>query len=91
MVNTMELAYLLKLGYLLVAAFFLTGSVSLSIGLVLLYNNYLWYSDGFQYDELHVLVNAVAILTLGLYITLSGWVARNEDRKLSELNIPEII
>ncbi len=87
----MEFGYLLKFGFLLAGAFFLTGSVSLSIGLVLLYNNYLWWSNGFQYDGLHVLVNAVAIITLGLYITLSGWVARNENRKLSELNIPEII
>ncbi len=87
----MEFAYLLKLAYLLIGAFFLTGSISLSIGLILIYNNYLWWSNGFQYDGLHVLVNAVAIITLVIYITLSGWVSRKEERKLGELNIPEII
>ena len=76
--------------YLLIVLFLLTGNVSISIGLVLLYNNYLWWSKGFQYDELHLLINAVTILTLGLYITLHGWVRRNEERKLRDLNIPEI-
>lgn len=76
--------------YLLIVLFLLTGNVSISIGLVLLYNNYLWWSKGFQYDELHLLINAVTILTLGFYITLHGWVRRNEERKLRDLNIPEI-
>lgn len=75
---------------LLVMAFLISGSVSFSIGLVLIYNNYLWWSNGFQYDELHVIVNAVTILTLSLYIMLNGWVGRNEDRKLKELDIKEI-
>jgi len=75
---------------LLVMAFLLSGSVSFSIGLVLIYNNYLWWSNGFQYDELHVIVNAVTILSLSLYIMLNGWVGRNEDRKLKELDIKEI-
>ena len=75
---------------LLVMAFLISGSVSFSIGLVLIYNNYLWWSNGFQYDELHVIVNAVTILTLSLYIMLNGWVGRNEGRKLKELDIKEI-
>ena len=75
---------------LLVMAFLISGSVSFSIGLVLIYNNYLWWSNGFQYDELHIIVNAVTILTLSLYIMLNGWVGRNEDRKLKELDIKEI-
>ena len=76
--------------YLLIVLFLLTGNASISIGLVLLYNNYLWWSKGFHYDELHLLINAVTILALGLYITLHGRVRRNEERKLRELNIPEI-
>ena len=76
--------------YLLIMLFLLTGSVSISIGLVLIYNNYLWWSKGFQYDELHLIINAVTILALGLYITLHGRVRRIEERKLQELNIPEI-
>ena len=80
----------MELVYLLLVTFFLTGSVSFSIGLVLLFNNYLWWSKGFQYDELHILVNAVTILILGLYITLHGWVVRNEERRLRELSIKEI-
>jgi hypothetical protein len=87
----MEPSSFLMLAGLLVVAFLLSGSVSFSIGLVLIYNNYLWWSNGFQYDGLHVLVNAVAIMTLVIYITLSGWVSRKEERKLCELNIPEII
>jgi uncharacterized BrkB/YihY/UPF0761 family membrane protein len=87
----MEPSSFLMLAGLLVVAFLLSGSVSFSIGLVLIYNNYLWWSNGFQYDGLHVLVNAVAIITLVIYITLSGWVSRKEERKLRELNIPEII
>ena len=75
---------------LFVMAFLISGSVSFSIGLVLIHNNYLWWSNGFQYDELHVIVNAVTILTLSLYIMLNGWVGRNEDRKLKELDIKEI-
>jgi len=86
----MEPSNFLMLAGLLVMAFLLSGSVSFSIGLVLIYNNYLWWSNGFQYDELHVIVNAVTILTLSLYIMLNGWVGRNEDRKLKELDIKEI-
>jgi len=76
--------------YLLIMLFLLTGSVSISIGLVLIYNNYLWWSKGFQYDELHLIINAVTILALGLYITLHGRVRRIEERKLQQLNIPEL-
>ena len=86
----MEPSNFLMLAGLLVVAFLLSGSVSFSIGLVLIYNNYLWWSNGFQYDELHVIVNAVTILSLSLYIMLNGWVGRNEDRKLKELDIKEI-
>jgi len=86
----MEPSNFLMLTGLLVMAFLLSGSVSFSIGLVLIYNNYLWWSNGFQYDELHVIVNAVTILSLSLYIMLNGWVGRNEDRKLKELDIKEI-
>jgi len=86
----MEPSSFLMLAGLLVMAFLLSGSVSFSIGLVLIYNNYLWWSNGFQYDELHVIVNAVTILSLSLYIMLNGWVGRNEDRKLKELDIKEI-
>jgi len=86
----MEPSNFLMLAGLLVMAFLLSGSVSFSIGLVLFYNNYLWWSNGFQYDELHVIVNAVTILSLSLYIMLNGWVGRNEDRKLKELDIKEI-
>ena len=86
----MGLSYLPMLTGLFVMAFLLSGSFSFSIGLVLVYNNYLWWANGFQYDELHVIVNAVTILALGLYITLNGWVGRNEDRKLKELDIKEI-
>ena len=86
----MEPSNFLMLAGLLVMAFLLSGSVSFSIGLVLIYNNYLWWSNGFQYDELHVIVNAVTILSLSLYIALNGWVGRNEDRKLKELDIKEI-
>ena len=86
----MEPSSFLMLAGLLVMAFLLSGSVSFSIGLVLIYNNYLWWSNGFQYDELHIIVNAVTILTLSLYIMLNGWVGRNEDRKLKELDIKEI-
>jgi len=86
----MEPSNFLMLAGLLVMAFLLSGSVSFSIGLVLIYNNYLWWSNGFQYDELHVIVNAVTILSLSLYIMLNGWVGRNEDRKLKELDIKEI-
>ena len=86
----MEPSSFLMLAGLLVMAFLISGSVSFSIGLVLIYNNYLWWSNGFQYDELHVIVNAVTILTLSLYIMLNGWVGRNEDRKLKELDIKEI-
>jgi len=86
----MEPSSFLMLAGLLVVAFLLSGSVSFSIGLVLIYNNYLWWSNGFQYDELHVIVNAVTILSLSLYIMLNGWVGRNEDRKLKELDIKEI-
>jgi len=86
----MEPSNFLMLAGLLVIAFLLSGSVSFSIGLVLIYNNYLWWSNGFQYDELHVIVNAVTILSLSLYIMLNGWVGRNEDRKLKELDIKEI-
>ena len=86
----MEPSIFLMLTGLFVMAFLLSGSVSFSIGLVLIYNNYLWWSNGFQYDELHIIVNAVTILTLSLYIMLNGWVGRNEDRKLKELDIKEI-
>ena len=86
----MEPSSFLMLAGLLVMAFLISGSVSFSIGLVLIYNNYLWWSNGFQYDELHVIVYVVTILTLSLYIMLNGWVGRNEDRKLKELDIKEI-
>ena len=86
----MEPSNFLMLAGLLVMAFLVSGSVSFSIGLVLIYNNYLWGSNGFQYDELHIIVNAVTLLTLSLYIMLNGWVGRNEDRKLKELDIKEI-
>ena len=86
----MEPSSFLMLAGLLVMAFLIFGSVSFSIGIVLIYNNYLWWSNGFQYDELHIIVNAVTILTLSLYIMLNGWVGRNEDRKLKELDIKEI-
>lgn len=86
----MEPSIFLMLTGLFVMAFLLSGSVSFSIGLVLIYNNYLWWSNGFQYDELHIIVNAVTLLTLSLYIMLNGWVGRNEDRKLKELDIKEI-
>lgn len=76
--------------YLLIVLFLLTGNVTVSIGLVLLYNNYLWWSKGFQYDEMHLLINVATILVLGLYIMLHARVRRNEERKLQELNIPEI-
>ena len=80
----------MEIMYLLIMLFLLTGSVSISIGLVLIYNNYLWWSKGFQYDELHLIINAVTILALGLYITLHGRVRRIEERKLQQLNIPEL-
>tara|TARA_B100001094_G_scaffold95258_2_gene91233 strand:- start:5106 stop:5342 length:237 start_codon:yes stop_codon:yes gene_type:complete len=76
--------------YLLIVLFLLTGNVTVSIGLVLLYNNYLWWSKGFQYDEMHLLINVATILVLGLYIMLHARVRRNEERKLQQLNIPEI-
>ena len=76
--------------YLLIMLFLLTGSVSISIGLILIYNNYLWWSKGFQYDEMHLLINVATILVLGLYIMLHARVRRNEERKLQQLNIPEI-
>ena len=80
----------MEFAYLLVAAFFLTGSVSLTIVLVLLYNNYLWWEKGFQYDDMHLLINAGIILVLFSYISLHGRISRNEDRKLRELDIKEI-
>ena len=80
----------MEFAYLLVAAFFLTGSVSLTIVLVLLYNNYLWWEKGFQYDDMHLLINAGIILVLFSYISLYGRISRNEDRKLRELDIKEI-
>jgi len=80
----------MEFAYLLVAAFFLTGSVSLTIVLVLLYNNYLWWEKGFQYDDMHLLINAGIILVLFSYISLHGRISRNEDRKLRELDIKEL-
>ena len=80
----------MEIMYLLIMLFLLTGSVSISIGLVLIYNNYLWWSKGFQYDEMHLLINVATILVLGLYIMLHARVRRNEERKLQQLNIPEI-
>ena len=80
----------MEFAYLLVAAFFLTGSVSLTIVLVLLYNNYLWWEKGFQYDDMHLLINVGIILVLFSYISLHGRISRNEDRKLRELDIKEI-
>lgn len=76
--------------YLLIVLFLLSGNVTISIGLVLLYNNYLWWSKGFNFDEVHLLINAATIIVLGFYIMLHGRVRRNEERKLQELNIPEI-
>ena len=80
----------MEFAYLLVAAFFLTGSVSLTIVLVLLYNNYLWWEKGFQYDDMHLLINAGIILILLSYISLHGRISRSEDRKLRELDIKEL-
>ena len=80
----------MEFAYFLVAAFFLTGSVSLTIVLVLLYNNYLWWEKGFQYDDMHLLINAGIILVLFSYISLHGRISRNEDRKLRELDIKEL-
>ena len=80
----------MEFAYLLVAAFFLTGSVSFTIVLVLLYNNYLWWEKGFQYNDMHLLINAGIILVLFFYISLHGRISRNEDRKLRELDIKEI-
>ena len=76
--------------YLLILVFLLSGNVTLSIMIALIYNNYLWWEKGFQYNDVHLLINAGIILVLFSYISLHGRISRNEDRKLRELDIKEI-
>ena len=76
--------------YLLILIFLLSGNVTLSIIVALIYNNYLWWENGFQYNDMHLLINAGIILVLFSYIYLHGQIRRNEERKLRELDIKEI-
>ncbi|MGB1955222.1 MAG: hypothetical protein ACPHUK_06445 [Candidatus Poseidoniaceae archaeon] len=80
----------MELMYLLMLLLLFGGNVSLAIVVALLYNNYLWWEKGFSSNEMHLLINVISVSILILYLSLHGWVSRNEEEKLRELDIPEI-
>lgn len=80
----------MALMYLLMLLLLLGGNVPLAIVVGLSYNNYLWWEKGYASSALHLVINVASISILILYVVLHGWVRRNEERKLRELDIPEI-